>query len=392
MKPRTSPSVERPTSRLKAAALALLTVAACTTGGLASMLVSAGTPAPPARSAAVDPVAALGEELFFDPRLSADGRVSCASCHLPDKYFSDGLPVSKGVDGKPGARNAPSLLNALANGSQFWDGRSPTLEHQALQPFTNPNEMGLPDLDTLVRRVADDPAYRQAFARAFGTAARRDGITAPRIADAIARYERTLVAPPAPFDRHTDAAPAMSPEALRGYRLFTGYAKCASCHTVNGGNGVNRPSAPFTDDTFHTLSVGLERIAGDLAPLSLEVVRLRENGRSADDVLVELPQASPLGRFILTLKAGDIGAFRTPSLRNVAETAPYMHDGSLPTLEEAVDHEVYYRSSEQGRPMLLTPTERRELVEFLRTLSSPRDEVAALGRPVPPSVRRDHAF
>jgi cytochrome c peroxidase len=140
---------------------------------------------------------------------------------------------------------------------------------------------------------------------------------------------------------------------------------------------VDRDAASFTDNQFHSLSIGLQRIADRLGPLALQVAELRRQGRTPDEILQGNDDFAPLGRFVVTLAPVDLGAFRTPTLRNVARTAPYMHDGSVPTLEEAVDNEVYYRSSERGRPLLLTPRERADLVAFLQSLTSPQDEVLA---------------
>jgi cytochrome c peroxidase len=314
--------------------------------------------------------AALGQRLFFDPRLSRDGSTTCATCHQPQNFFADGLPTSRGIGGQLGSRNAPSLLNAALNASQFWDGRADTLEQQALGPFLNPREMGMPDHETVVARVQADADYVRMFGSAFG-GSDRQSITIDNIAHAIASYERTLVLANSAFDRFAYAGEtsALSAAAQRGYRLFSGSAGCADCHQVSGAR------ASFTDDRFHSLSVGLQRIADRLAPLTLKVAQLRQQGMTVDQVAVADAEMAELGRFIVTLNPADLGRFRTPSLRNVAETAPYMHDGSIATLEEAVDQEVYYRSSERERPMLLTLEERHDIVEFLKSLTTPAQEV-----------------
>jgi cytochrome c peroxidase len=312
---------------------------------------------------------ALGQRLFFDQRLSLDGTISCASCHQPDKYFSDGRRTSEGVRHQPGSRNAPSLLNVGLNSSQFWEGRAQTLEEQALRPFVNPREMALPDHQALLARVAADPAYGRAFGAAFGTS---DAITLDHLVTAIASYERTLNVADSLFDRHLTAQAALPADAARGYRLFVGAAACASCHQVDAA------TPRFTDDQFHAVSVSAQRLGARLADLALRVARQRQQGLSVDDIVLSDKDVAELGRFVVTLNPADIGAFRTPSLRNVAETAPYMHDGSIATLEEAVDQEIYYRSGKDGHPLLLTPTERQDLVAFLKTLTTPKQEVLAL--------------
>lgn len=308
---------------------------------------------------------ALGRTLFFDPRLSGDGRISCASCHQPERAFSDGEALAKGIGGRHGTRNAPSLLNAAYNASQFWDGRQPTLEAQALDPFSNAREHGLAGEAALLAIVRADPAYARQFRQAFGADA--DGITAARIGQAIASFERTLVAGNSPFDRYyyRQELAALSPSARRGLALFQGAARCAACHRI-GDDG-----ALFSDNDFHSLSVGLQRIAPRLPVLTTRLARLREQSEKLGDHVLSEEDVAELGRFALTLKPADIGKFRTPSLRNVTLTAPYMHDGSVATLEEAVELEIYYRSAEAGYPLILTPLEKQDLVEFLKALNSP---------------------
>ena len=321
----------------------------------------------------------LGQTLFFDARLSRDGSTSCATCHQPARYFSDGLATSRGVGGAAGARNAPSLLNVSQADSQFWDGRARALEDQAVAPMLNPREMAMADLDAVVEAVRRETEYPRLFAEAYDVH-RKEDIRIDLIARALSAYERSLTLADSPFDRQVfgGQAGALSPQAERGRQLFMGPAACASCHLVGHGN------ASFTDNRFHSLSVGLQQIAGRLAPLTLQVAELRRQGRSPDAIVLADRDFAALGRFVVTMDPIDLGAFRTPSLRNIAQTAPYMHDGSVPTLEEAVDDEVYYRSSENGRPLLLTPSERGDLVAFLQSLTTPLDEVLAKA---PPSSR-----
>jgi cytochrome c peroxidase len=306
----------------------------------------------------------IGQKLFFDRRFSRDRSLSCSSCHMPDKYFSDGLRVSKGVKNGLGTRNAPSLLNIAFNTSQFWDGRVTTLEEQVLGPMTNPREMGMPDASSVMRVVRGDKYYRSALSKIFQLRNTQE-LSAEHVASAIAAYERTLISGNSAFDRYAFAgeSDALTESARRGLRLFSGPAGCASCHTIGDKDAL------LTDNEFHNLSVGLGRIGDHLADLITEFSSRRSRGEALDTVVLSNDEFAELGRFTVTQDPGDIAKFRTPSLRNVAVTGPYMHDGSVATLEEAVDMEVYYRSTQRGRPLLLTPTERRDLVEFLKALT-----------------------
>ena len=331
---------------------------------------------PPASVALVD----LGQKLFFDQRLSSDSAHSCASCHAPEQYFSDGLRVSKGVGERLGTRNAPSLLNAAYNSSQFWEGREPTLESQAARPLTNPREMGMPDEAAVLHVIEQDKEYVKNFRQAF-IADEEPTVRIERVASALAAYQRTLRAGDSPFDRYAFGGDksAMSTSAVRGLALFTGTARCATCHTID------RDHALFTDNKFHALSVGLERISGNLAQLSTRLASQKLKGLPLDQVILSDDDFAELGRFVVTLEPKDIGNFRTPSLRNVAFTSPYMHDGSVATLSQAVDYEIYYRSNEQGRTLLLTPMERQDLIAFLEALTTSAQALARLDpRTAPP--------
>lgn len=306
----------------------------------------------------------LGRALFHDKRLSADGTVSCATCHRPELTHSDGLPVSEGTAGLKGTRNAPSIVNAAYLTSLFWDGRRQSLEDQAQDPFTDSAEHGFTDQNTLLEQIRGLPEYQVAFKQAFGVD--RGAISIGHVTKAIAAFERTLVAGNSPVDRYYyggDKA-SLSQSAIKGLSLFTGRAGCAKCHTI-GSDG-----ALFTDQDFHSLGVGLKRIEPRLA----EIARLAFNaeGLAQAGGKVSAADLAELGRFRVTKMAADIGKFRTPSLRNVAVTAPYMHDGSVPTLEAAVDLEVYYRGIESGRPLILTPVEKADLLSFLTALTSPQ--------------------
>ena len=278
---------------------------------------------------------ALGERLFFDPRLSADGTIRCASCHQPERAFSDSTSVSRGVYGRRGERNAPALINRAYGRAFFWDGRAPTLEQQVLHPIQDSVEMGQP-LPALMRRLRGDGSYRSAFARAFGGASAIDSSTLSR---ALASYVRTLRSGNAPVDRWRDGdTAALTPSAQRGLLLFIGSANCVSCHV--GSN--------FTDEQFHNTGV---------------------SARTARYATAEDP-----GRARVTGRARDAGAFKTPTLRDVARTGPYMHDGSLATLEDVV---AFYDSGGRAnpsldaeiRPLHLTLEQRRDVTAFLVALT-----------------------
>jgi len=304
---------------------------------------------------------ALGRRLFFDARLSADGKISCASCHQPDKAFSDGKRVAEGLDGRRGARNTPSLLNAAFANSQFWDGRRNSLEEQALDPLLNPAEHGLANEAQLLAILNADQAYRQAFAAAFDNSG--NAITATRVSMAIASFVRTLVAADTPFDRYHFGGDksAMTPSAINGLQVFRGRAQCATCHLIEERHAL------FTDHQFHTLAVGFDRVNSQLPQLIERTTRRRG---TLDDAIFSDPELAELGRFLVTGKPADIGKFKTPSLRNVALTPPYMHDGSVPTLQAAVEREIYYRGLEANRPLVLTMQQKEDLVEFLKALTS----------------------
>lgn len=284
----------------------------------------------------------LGKQLYFDPRLSADGTVACATCHAPDKGFSDGRPTSTGIKGQVGGRNAPVTINRLFSQDQFWDGRSPSLEDQALGPVQNPIEMGH-TLPAMVATLDKMQGYKEQFKKAFGT-----GVTKEGVAKAIASFERTLVCGNSAFDRfEAGDKKALSPSAQRGLTLFQGKkANCVACHT-----GFN-----FTDESYHNLGVGM--------------------GKKDPD----------LGRFKITKKESDTGAFKTPTLRNIAASAPYMHDGSEKTLEAVID--FYDKGgitnpnlSKEIKPLKLTAREKGDLTAFMKSLSCPDLKVAAPALP-----------
>ena len=249
---------------------------------------------------------ALGRQLFFDPRLSRDGSVSCATCHLPGRAFSDGRVVATGIGGRVGRRNAPALVNRGYGRAFFWDARMTSLEEQVLKPIEDPNEM-----DFTVAEASD-----------------RLALSSEAIARALASYVRSILSGNSPFDRFIDGdRAALSEEEQRGLAVFRGKGNCTACHV-----GPN-----FTDERTH--NTGIAWATGTLTDAGA-------------------------GR----------GAFKTPTLREISRTAPYMHDGSVATIEAAID--VYDRGSTPNpgldpeiRPLRLTPDEKRALAAFLQTLS-----------------------
>lgn len=280
--------------------------------------------------------AALGEKLFFDPILSRDRTVSCASCHKPEHAFADNVAFSAGVHGQRGTRNTPSAANVAARLDFFWDGRAASLEEQALGPIANPKEMDLPVAEAL-SRVNADAFYAAAFGKVFGGPA-----TEKTLAKAIAEFERTLETADTPYDRYVAGDDAALPEAAkRGRLLFIGKANCASCHA----------GEDFTADRHK--NIGLF------------------NGRELADS----------GRAAITGSAEHRGLFKIPSLRNVAVTAPYMHNGMFATLREVVDYyntpdafvkESINRDKALDAPLKLSAEEVSDLVAFLESLTDDR--------------------
>ncbi len=268
----------------------------------------------------------LGKQLFFDTRLSSDNTVSCASCHDPKKGWSNGERFATGVDGQKGGRSAPTVINSGYQYFQFWDGRAHQLEGQALGPIENPIEMNLP-LDKAVAKLNKIPGYKSQFKKVFGTEVTTEGM-----AQAISSFERTVLSGDAPFDRHkAGQKKAMSEAAVRGMDLFFNKARCSACHS-----GPN-----FTDGAFHNLGVGIRAKEPDL------------------------------GRFSVDKLEGSKGSFKTPTLRDIARTAPYMHDGSQATLEDVVKFyneagEKNPQLDEEMKPLKLTDQEMKDVVIFLK--------------------------
>ena len=322
----------------------------------------------PADNAPTPERVALGRKLYFDTRLSADGSVACATCHDVSNGFTDRRPLSEVVGDKLGRRNAPTTLNALLMQTQFWDGRAPTLEEQAKLPITNPVEMALPNADAAVNAIKGDATYQAEFQKAYGRPVNFDDL-----ASAIASFERTLVFLDAPFDRFLDGdVNAISADAKAGWTLYLGKARCVSCHQINTANPLG------SNNKFHNIGVSARhKDFESLAVKALQTLAKAGANREVMDELALETDMSELGRFVVTQNRADIGAFRTSQVRNVGLTAPYMHDGSLTTLWDVVDH--YNKGGEPNpyldggiEPLALTEQEVNQLVAFLFTLTDVR--------------------
>ena len=328
----------------------------------ASVIPPASTPTPGR--------VALGEKLFFDSRLSGDGTVACATCHDPARAFTDGRPVSVGIHGGVGQRNAPTVLNALYNKTQFWDGRVNTLEQQAALPITNPFEMGSASIGDAVSKIAEEKDYQTQFMQAFGR-----GVNEQDMLRAISAYERTLFSFDSPFDHFIAGdANAIDDSAKRGWELFNSKARCNLCHALSD---KQRDVTVFTDNDFHNIGIGILRHR--VGPLAQQAEHELAQGNLPDvDKAAITSDLSVLGRFLLTKKQSDIAAFKTPDLRNVLVTGPYFHDGSMQTLWDALDH--YNKGDgisdpwldEDMQPLALTESEIDDLVALLVSLTSPQ--------------------
>ena len=306
---------------------------------------------------------ALGRSLYFDKRLSVDGTVSCATCHDPANAFSDHSVVGTGVSNRVGTRNTPTILNAMFSERLFWDGRAGSLEEQARQPMSNLLEMGMKGDDAVVARVVAIPEYRQTFKHVF----RDQGITIDTIVKAIAAYERTQISANSPFDRFFSGdSGAISEAQKRGWELFKGKAKCIECHAFSQGSPF------FTDFKFHNTGI----VAGDMRPEYLDGLAMKLTDPLAQAALfAHTKDFTELGRYLVTKQPPDIGAFKTPTLRDVELTSPYMHNGSQKTLIDVV--RFYNRGGnanahldERMHPLNLSEQEMNDLVEFMRALTS----------------------
>lgn len=311
----------------------------------------------------------LGERLFFDVRLSADGRVSCATCHQPNRAFQDGLRSARGSFDQVGTRNTPSLLRVSAERNLFWDGRRQSLSAQAMDPLLNLREHGLKDADALLAIVEQFPDYALMFDAAnkeLGEPVDRR-VNQRTLGEALAAFETHLTDGESPFEAfyYGKNTQSLSSGAQKGWALFSGRAQCIACHKVGAD-----PPALFTDQEFHAMPSSNRPGGQALADLVGRFMAARQAGSSLDAILLSDASMSALGRFVVTQSPTDIGKFKTPSLRNVAITAPYMHDGSVETLREAVELEIYYRGSLDGHPLILTEEEVGDLMAFLSTLTA----------------------
>ncbi|TAL08636.1 MAG: c-type cytochrome [Nitrospirae bacterium] len=273
----------------------------------------------------------LGKLLFFDMRLSFNNTVSCGSCHLPHLAWTDGRQFGLGIHGQPASRNSQTIVNRVYSTEQLWDGKRPSLESQAKNPLTKPNRMGMPSAEALVAKLNAIPGYREWFQKVFGTDVTIDGV-----AKAIAAFERTILSGNSPADRYDMGGEenAISDSAKRGLALFQGKARCTRCHS-----GFN-----FSDEKFHNLGIDWDKDQVDV------------------------------GRYLASKDPEDIGAFKTPTLREISLTAPYMHDGRFLTLKEVID--FYDKGGIQNPhlsnliiPLNLTDQEKADLVEYMRSLN-----------------------
>jgi cytochrome c peroxidase len=310
---------------------------------------------------------ALGKQLYFDRRLSRDGSVACATCHDVTRAFTDLRMVSEGIGDKLGRRNAPTTLNAALLEPLFLDGRSPTLEHQAGQPILNPIEMGMTSREEVVSKLQGIPEYGPAFRAAYGREINYDDLQR-----AIAAFERTLVFLDAPFDRwEAGDNGAIDEAAQKGFALFVGKARCVACHHLNASNPLG------VDGRFHNIGVAARK--QDFEKLARQALQAlaADASEQALDRLALATDLSELGRFLVSKNPSDIGAFRTLQVRNVGITPPYMHDGSMQTLWDVMDH---YNKGGEDNPHLdggiealgLSEPEIDQVVAFLFALTDRR--------------------
>lgn len=368
--------------------------AAAWLAGVAAAALQACTPAPPAADTgdafgmpplpagvARDPAQVeLGRKLFLDRRLSFNGVMSCAMCHAPEEGFtSNASKTAVGIEGRSLRRNTPTLLNVAWQGLLFHDGRETSLATQAWMPLLHPDEMANPSIGFVLQRVRSLPDYDSLFERAFGGA----GPGMETLGAALAAFESTLIAADSRFDRwrYGGEASALTGQEQAGFRIFTGKGRCSSCHNIG------EKSALLTDGGFHVTGAGHPAASQGaiVVPLAPGVQTVLQGNHLAGFAETVAPD---LGRFEITLDPADRFAFKTPTLRNVGRTAPYMHDGSLATLEAVVD--FYDRGGgnlgeKDARiaPLALSADEKQALAAFLRTLDGAHvDALAARSRPV----------
>lgn len=364
---------------MKLKTVALLATAALLSVGVAEASTPLGLPPVPipADNPQTEAKIMLGDQLFHDTRFSTTGDISCSTCHERAKAFTDTpLPVAEGINKLKGTRNSPTVVNSAYLTSQFWDGREPDLEGQSGQPFINPVEMGLKDHKPILDVIKKDPDYQEQFKAVFNKSG--DEITIKEVKMALASFERTLIAGDSPFDHYYFGADktAMNESAVRGLDVFTGQGRCVSCHTIS------QTHALFTDNRFHNLGVSFDLVDKDINEMADAFRQAKADGLDVDIAVLSNKNVSELGRLVVTDQYRDIGAFKTPTLRNVDVTAPYMHDGSQATLEDVVD---FYNNGcvlnegdpvnpfQSGgiRPLKLNDQQQEDLVAFLQALTSP---------------------
>ena len=298
----------------------------------------------PAGNPLTQPKVDLGWRLYFDTRLSKDNTIACATCHHPDTGWSEGKGLMVGIGGQVGGRNSPTIMNRVFSSLQFWDGRSPSLEDQALGPIQAGKEMGN-TLENMVATLTKIEGYKPLFSAAFGDAT----VTPERVAQAIASFERTIVAGNSPFDRYEAGdKSAMNASAIRGLAIFkdSDKGRCSICHA-----GFN-----FTDELYHNIGVGMDQPDWE---------------------------TNHIGRFAVTNKEAEKGAYKTPTLRNVADSGPYMHDGSEATLEAVVEfyakggsNPAHPNLDKEMKELVLSDQDKADLVEFMKALSGDVTKVA----------------
>jgi len=304
----------------------------------------------------------LGRLLFNDARFSGDGTISCASCHHSDKAFTDGLKAPIGVDKLTGSVNAPTVINSAFYDTLFVDGRAKSLEEQAMGPFINPVEHGLKDYTKIIDIILEDDQYPVMFEQVFDIP--EDDISIDYVVKAIASFERTLISGNSRFDQYYFGRDRtqLSESAARGLRIFRRKGNCANCHEISFNNAL------FMDNDFYNIGVGFDKIKDQVK----DIISSIKAGEKLN--LISAKQVE-LGRFNVTYVIDDIGKFKTPTLRNISLTAPYMHDGSIKTLEEVVEY--YDKGGDKNRyidaaifPLKFTEQEKIDLVEFMKALTS----------------------
>lgn len=322
--------------------------------------------------------AELGRKLFMDRRLSHNETMSCAMCHVPEQGFtSNELATAIGSEGRSLRRNAPTLLNVAFMERLFHDGREATLENQVWGPLLTPSEMANPSIGYVIEKIRGLPDYDGLFEKAFGG----KGPGVETIGQAIASYERTLVSANSRFDRwfYRKEAGALTLEEQAGFRLFTGKAGCSACHTVG------EKWALFTDNGYHNTGIGWARSMGPSGKYQVQLAPgvFTEISDALVDTFSE-PAQNDVGRFEVTENPADRWAYKTPTLRNAALTAPYMHDGSITTLEAVI--EFYDKGGIDNplkdprvKPLSLTGEEKRALVAFLKSLTGAEIEILVKG-------------